>query len=87
MDILFSFIFGFVEWLGIYIWIELLWLCHHHLTELIKIHGSRSILIKFLKNTFQFLFSERSKEFSNQSSQCLCGYVAKTLLVINPDEL
>merc|ERR1719315_416371 len=67
--------------------LELLWLCHHHLTELIKVHGSRTIFIKLLKNTLKFLFCERSKEFSNQSSKCLCSDVAKTLLVINPESI
>merc|ERR1711875_178106 len=76
-----------MEWLGSLTLVLLLWLCHHHLTELIKVHGSRTIFIKFLKNTFYFLFSERCEEFSNQSSECFCGDVAKTLLVINPESI
>merc|ERR1719357_2361143 len=67
--------------------LELLWLCHHHLAELIKVHGSRTIFIKFLKNTLKFLFSQRGKEFSNQSPKCLCCDVAKTLLVVNSESI
>merc|ERR1711982_76587 len=76
-----------MEWLGFLTLVLLLWLCHHHLTELIKVHGSRTIFIKFLKNTLKFLFSKRCEEFSNQSSKCLCCDVAKTLLVINPESI
>merc|ERR1711862_863700 len=76
-----------MEWLGSLTLVLLLWLCHHHLTELIKVHGSRTIFIKFLKNTLKFLFSERCEEFSNQSSECLCCDVAKALLVINPESI
>ena len=58
---------------------------HHHLTELIKVHGSRTILIQFFNDSLQFLISERSKQLSNQSSQSLGGDEALTLLVVDPE--
>ena len=32
---------------------------HHHLTELVKVHGSGTVLIKLLNNTVQFLIYNR----------------------------
>ena len=55
---------------------------HHHFTEFIKVHGAGSVFIELLKNALEFFFGERSKQFTNQTSQSLCGDEAVSLLVI-----
>ena len=55
---------------------------HHHFTEFIKVHGAGSVFIELLKDSLELFFSERSKEFTNKTSQGLCGDEAISLLVI-----
>jgi len=37
-----------------------LWLGHHHLTELVKVHGARAVLVQLLEDAFQLLLGEGS---------------------------
>ena len=55
---------------------------HHHFTEFIKVHRARAVFIELLKNALEFFFSERSKQFTNQTSQGLCGDEPVSFLVI-----
>ena len=58
---------------------------HHHLAELIKVHGPGSVLIQFLDDSLQLLVSERSQELPDQSPQGLSGDEALALLVVDSE--
>merc|ERR1712011_59861 len=60
-------------------------LSHHHFTKFIKVHRSRTVLIKFFKNSLKFFLSERSQKFTNKASKSFSCDVAKTFLVIYPE--
>merc|ERR1712112_355808 len=61
---------------------ELFAFCHHHFTKFIKVHGTRSIFIKFLKNTHNFFFCKRGKKLGDDFSQCIVGDESLTLPII-----
>ena len=58
---------------------------HHHFTELIKVHGSGSVLIELLKDSLQLLLGEGGEQLTDQAPEGLSGDVAQTLLVVYPD--
>ena len=59
---------------------------HHHLTELIKVHGPGAVLIQLLNDAIELLVREGGEQLSDQSSQGLVGDVAKTLFVVDPNQ-
>merc|ERR1719153_1820322 len=58
---------------------------HHHLAELVEVHGSRTVLIQLFKDSLQFLVRKRSQQLRDETSEGFCSDVAKTFLVINPE--
>ena len=57
---------------------------HHHFTELIKVHGSGSVLIELLKDSLKLLLSKGGEQLTDQAPEGLSGDVAQTLLVVYP---
>ena len=51
----------FTAWMEWFLIWTLLRLGHHHLAELVKVHGARAVLIELLKDAFDFLVSEGGK--------------------------
>merc|ERR1711917_96405 len=60
-------------------------LSHHHLAELVKVHGAAAVLVQLLNDAVQFFICERGQELPDESSQCLGGDVAQPLLVVDPE--
>ena len=58
---------------------------HHHFTELIKVHGSGSVLVELLQDSLELLLCQGGEELSDEAPEGLSGDVAQTLLVIYPD--
>merc|ERR1712243_224498 len=85
MDIIL--LFGFMEWLGLThgLKITLALSSSSHKTH--QSPWTQNHLHQVPQGYPLVIFSERSKEFSNQSSKCLCGDISKTLLVINPESI
>ena len=61
-------------------------MAHHHLTELVKVHGSGTVLVQLLQDALQLFLGEGGKQFTDQASQGVGGDVAQTLLVIYPED-
>ena len=62
-----------------------LWLGHHHLTELVKVHRAGAVLVQLLKDALHLLISERSQQLGDQAPQGLGGDEALALLVVDPE--
>merc|ERR1711917_7342 len=60
-------------------------LSHHHLAELVKVHGAAAVLVQLLNDAVQFFICERGQELPDESSQCFGGDVAQSLLVVDPE--
>merc|ERR1719384_1952856 len=58
---------------------------HHHLAELIKVHGSGAVLVQFLNDSFQLLVCQRGEQLSNQAPERLGGDESLALLVVHPE--
>ena len=65
---------------------SLLGLGHHHLAELIKVHGAGAVLVELLQDALQLLLRERGEELSDETTQGLGGDVAQALLVVDSEE-
>ena len=64
----------------------LLRLGHHHLAELVKVHGAGAVFVELLQDALQLLISQGGQQLSYQTSKSLGGDVAQALLVINPEQ-
>merc|ERR1719468_153329 len=62
-------------------------LTHHHLTELIKVHGSGSVLVKLGNDAVQLLVSEGGEQLGDEAPECVHGDESLTILVINPESV
>ena len=74
--------FEFTAWMEWFLIWTLLRLGHHHLAELVKVHGARAVLIELLKDAFDFLVSEGGKQLCDQAPQGFCGDESLTLPVV-----
>merc|ERR1719468_13137 len=69
-------------------WLHLvLRLTHHHLTELIKVHGTGSVLVKLGNDAVQLLVSEGGEQLGDEAPECVHGDESLTILVINPESV
>ena len=57
---------------------------HHHFTELIKVHGSGSVLIELLKDSLQLLLGEGGQQLGDEAPQGVRADEPLALLVIKP---
>ena len=62
----------------------LLGLGHHHLAELVEVHGAGAVLVKLLQDALQLLVGEGGQQLPDEASQGLGGDVAQALLVVDP---
>ena len=56
---------------------------HHHLAELVKVHGSGSVLVQLVDDSIQLLVAQRGEKFSNERPQCFVSDVSQALLVVD----
>merc|ERR1712071_635886 len=61
--------------------------CHHHFTKFIKVHGSRTVFVKFLKNALNLFLSKRSKKLSDDFSQSVISDEALALPVVQLESI
>merc|ERR1719206_829894 len=80
--LIYSHTYGFLIPQYLFFLNELFAFGHHHFTKFIKVHGTRSIFIKFLKNTLNFFFCKRGKKLGDKFSQCIVGDESLTLPII-----
>ena len=74
----------FTAWMEWFLIWTLLRLGHHHLAELVKVHGAGAVLIKLLKDAFQLIRGEGGQQLADEASECFCCDVTQALLVIDP---
>ena len=60
-------------------------IAHHHLAELIKVHGARTILIQFFNDSIEFIRCEGCQQFADKASEGVGGDVALALLVVDSE--
>ena len=65
--------------------ISLLLASHHHLTELVKVHGPGAVLVQFLDDAVELLVSEGGEQLPNERPQGVIGDEALALLVVDPE--
>merc|ERR1712213_202727 len=60
-------------------------LTHHHLAELVEVHGTAAVLVQFGDDPVQLLVSQGGEELGNQPPQDVHGDEALALLVVDPE--
>ena len=65
--------------------ISLLLASHHHLAELVKVHGPGAVLVQFLDDAVKLLVSEGGEQLSDERPQGVVGDEALALLVVDPE--
>ena len=58
--------------------------CHHHLTELIKVHCSASILVYLVDDAVKIFLCQLLVELPNYAPEDVGGDVTQAVLVIEP---
>ena len=61
-----------------------LWLGHHHLAELIKVHGAGAVLVQLLQDPLQLLLGEGGQQLGDEAPQGVRADEPLALLVIKP---
>ena len=61
-----------------------LWLGHHHLAELIEVHGAGAVLVKLLQDPLQLLLGEGGQQLGDEAPQGVRADEPLALLVIKP---
>ena len=56
---------------------------HHHLTELVEVHGAGTVLVQLLNNAVQLVWREGCQQFADKASESLGVDVALALLVVD----
>ena len=59
---------------------------HHHLAELVEVHGAGAVLVQLLQDSLQLLVLEGSKQLRDETPQGVCRYEPLALCVIQPLE-
>ena len=62
-------------------------LAHHHLTELVKVHGARAVLVDFIDNAVQVLWGQPGVKLGDDLPELSGGDEALALLVVDPEGL
>merc|ERR1719348_795736 len=62
-----------------------LWGTHHHLTELIEVHGSTTIFIQLINDAVEFICREGSEQLAYQLSQSVHCNEPLTFFVIETE--
>ena len=68
-----------MEWFIIW---TLLRLGHHHLAELVEVHGAGAVLVQLLEDALHLLVSKGRQQLCDQAPQGLCGDESLTLTVV-----
>ena len=65
--------------------ISVLRLAHHHLAELVEVHGAAPILVQLGDNPIQLLVGERAEQLGNEGPEGVHGDEALPVLVVDPE--
>ena len=57
---------------------------HHHLAELIEVHGAGAVLVQLLQDPLQLLLSEGGQQLGDEAPQGVHADEPLALLVIKP---
>ena len=60
---------------------------HHHLTELVKVHGAGAILVQLVNDPVQLLLGERLQQLRDQPPQGVHSDEPFPIFVIDPEKL
>ena len=55
---------------------------HHHLTELVKVHRARAVLVQLLQDSLQLLLGEGGEQLGDETPQSVRADEPLALLVI-----
>ena len=60
---------------------------HHHLTELVKVHGAGAILVQLVNDPVQLLLGERLQQLRDQPPQGVHSDEPFSIFVVDPENL
>ena len=60
-------------------------LAHHHLAELVEVHGAGPVLVQLGDDAVQLLVSERGEQLGDEAPECVHRDETLAVLVINPE--
>ena len=59
---------------------------HHHLAELVKVHGPGPVLVKLLDDAVQLVVGEGRQQLGDEPAQGFHGDESLTCLVVDPEQ-
>ena len=59
---------------------------HHHLAELVEVHGAGAVLVELLQDALQLLLGEGSQQLRDQTSQCVRADETLSFLIVQPEK-
>ena len=65
--------------------ISVLRLAHHHLAELVEVHGAAAVLVQLGDDPVQLLVGEGAEELGNEGPEGVHGDEALPVLVVDPE--
>ena len=57
---------------------------HHHLAELVKVHGAGTVLVQLLDDTVKLVVGEGRQQLGDQAAQCVHRDKSLPSLVVDP---
>ena len=58
---------------------------HHHLAELVEVHGAGAVLVELLQDALQLLVLKGSQQLGDEAPQCVSRDEALALCVVQPE--